>query len=58
MSMLNFIHSNSLILLSTLIMYHLQHLQYFLGCTENKICSKIVHDINKLQLQPKINVMT
>ena len=30
------------------------HLQHFLDGNENKICSKIVCDINKLQLEPKI----
>ena len=58
MSMLNFICSNSLIVLSILIKYHPGHLQHFLEGNENKICSKIVRDINKLQLEPKINVMT
>ena len=52
MLMLNFICSNSLIALSTLIMYHPGHLQHCLEGNENKICSKIGCDMNKLQLEP------
>ena len=54
MSMLNFICSNSLIVLSTLMMYHPGHLRHFLQGNQNKMGSKIVRDINKLQLEPKI----
>ena len=41
----NFICSNSLIVPSTLIMYHPWHLQYILESTKEKICSKIVLDM-------------
>ena len=41
----NFVCSNSLIVPSTLIMYHPWHLQYILESTKEKICSKIVLDM-------------